>query len=110
MRCVQKSLVLSSNLVGISLDSILSTKKISFSLAFHVNSFTKAHVSKLIGQRLFFKTLSAHPLALFGLSLMWIISVCSLYLKLRIRQASTAIVCVYVQRAVYDLWVVHIVS
>ena len=63
MRCVHKSLVLSSNFVGISLNwpSVLgstssSTKKISFSLAFNA-----AHVSKLIGQRLVFKTLSAHP-------------------------------------------------
>ena len=111
MRCVQKSLVLSSNLVGISLDSILSTKKISFSLAFHVNSFTKAHVSKLIGQRLFFKTLSAHPLALFGLSLMWIISVCSLYLKLRIRQASTAIACICAKSCIMIFgWCILLVS
>ena len=111
MRCVQKSLVLSSNLVGISLDSIFSTKKISFSLAFHVNSFTRAHVSKLIGQRLFFKTLSAHPLALFGLSLMWIISVCSLYLKLRIRQASTAIACICAKSCIMIFgWCILLVS
>ena len=111
MRCVQKSLVLSSNLVGISLDSIFSTKKISFSLALHVNSFTRAHVSKLIGQRLFFKTLSAHPLALFGLSLMWIISVCSLYLKLRIRQASTAIACICAKSCIMIFgWCIFLVS
>ena len=111
MRCVQKSLVLSSNLVGISLDSIFSTKKISFSLAFHVNYFTRIHVSKLIGQRLFFKTLSAHPLALFGLSLMWIISVCSLYLKLRIRQASTAIACICAKSCIMIFgWCILLVS
>ena len=93
MRCVHKSLVLSSNFVGISLNwpSVLgstssSTKKISFSLAFNA-----AHVSKLIGQRLVFKTLSAHPSSVLGVRLMWIISVCSLYVKLSIRQASTEI-------------------
>ena len=93
MRCVQKSLVLSSNLVGISLSwpSVLgstssSTKKISFSLAFNA-----AHVSKLIGQRLVFKTLSAHPSSVLGARLMWITLVCSLYVKLSIRQASTEI-------------------
>ena len=92
MRCVHKSLVLSSNFVGISLNwpSVLgstssSTKKISFSLAFNA-----AHVSKLIGQRLVFKTLSAHPSSVLGVRLMWIISVCSLYVKLSIR-ASTEI-------------------
>ncbi len=111
MRCVQKSLVLSSNLVGISLDSILSTKKTSFSLAFHVNSFTRAHVSKLIGLGLFFKTLSAFHLALFGLSLMWIISVCSLYLKLRIRQASTAIACICAKSCIMIFgWCILLVS
>ena len=78
MRCVHKSLVLSSNFVGISLNwpSVLvlgstssSTKKISFSLAFNA-----AHVSKLIGQRLVFKTLSAHPSSvLLGVRLMWIL-------------------------------------
>ena len=87
MRCVQKSLVLSSNFVGISLNwPPSSTKKISFSLAFNA-----AHVSKLIGQRLVFKTLSAHPSSVLGVRLMWIISVCSLYVKLSIRQASTEI-------------------
>ena len=93
IRCVHKSLVLSSNFVGISLNwpSVLgstssSTKKISFSLAFNA-----AHVSKLIGQRLVFKTLSAHPSSVLGVRLMWIISVCSLYVKLSIRQASTEI-------------------
>ena len=126
MRCVQKSLVLSSNLVGfrckfsefnlVPIQSRanpkkISTKKISFSLAFHVNSFTRAHVSKLIGQRLFFKTLSAHPLALFGLSLMWIISVCSLYLKLRIRQASTAIACICAKSSIMIFgWCIFLVS
>ena len=106
MRCVQKSLVLSSNLVGISLDCSFSTKKISFSLAFHVNCFT------IIGQRLFFKTLSALPgLALFGLSLMWIISVCSLYLKLRIRQASTAIACICAKSCIMIFgWCILLVS
>lgn len=93
MRCVHKSLVLSSNFVGISLNwpSVLgstssSTKKISFSLAFNTS-----HVSKLIGQRLVFKTLSAYPSSVLGVRLMWIISVCSLYVKLSIRQASTEI-------------------
>ena len=93
MRCVHKSLVLSSNFVGISLNwpSVLgstssSTKKISFSLAFNA-----AHVSKLIVQRLVFKTLSAHPSSVLGVRLMSIISVCSLYVKLSIRQASTEI-------------------
>lgn len=107
MRCVLKSLVLSSNLLGISLDSIFTTKKISFSLAFHVN----AHVSKLIGQRLFFKTFSAHPLALFGLCLMWIISVCCLYLKLRIRQASTGIACICAKSSIMIFgWCILLVS
>lgn len=93
MRCVHKSLVLSSNFLGISLNwpSVLgstssSTKKISFSLAFNTS-----HVSKLIGQRLVFKTLSAYPSSVLGVRLMWIISVCSLYVKLSIRQASTEI-------------------
>ena len=93
MRCVQKSLVLSSNFIGISLNwppasssRSSSTKKISFSLAFNA-----AHVSKLIGQRLVFKTLSAHPSSVLGVRLMWIISVCSLYVELSIRQASTEI-------------------
>jgi len=97
MRCVQKSLVLSSNFVGISLNcnapalppiecGLCKTKKTSFSLAFN-----GAHVSKLIGRRLVFKTLSAHPSSVFVVRLMWIISVCSLYVKLTIRQAATEI-------------------
>ena len=89
MRCVQKSLVLSSNFVGISLSwpsSSSSTKKTSFSLAFNA-----AHVSKLTHQRLVFKTLSAHPSSVLGVRLMSIISVCSLCVELSIRQASTEI-------------------
>lgn len=93
MRCVHKSLVLSSNFVGISLSSpsvlgstSFSTKKTSFSLAFNAS-----HVSKLIGQRLAFKTLSAHSSSVLGVRSMSIISVCSLCVELSIRQASTEI-------------------
>ena len=117
MRCVQKSLVLSSNFVGISLNcnapalppiecGLCKTKKTSFSLAFN-----GAHVSKLIGRRLVFKTLSAHPSSVFVVRLMWIISVCSLYLKLRIRQASTAIACICAKSCIMIFgWCILLVS
>ena len=64
MRCVHKSLVLSSIFVGISLNwpSVL------------------------------------------GVRLMWIISVCSLYVKLSIRQASTEIMFIMSKELCYYVW------